>query len=119
MKDEQMKSLLQKNQPLPKELSEAQKQIMLESTLQRLNLKKSSSIWLGLPAVALSLILAYNIMTTNVAPQQDLPVADTEIVAFNNTPGALDDSDDDIALEIPSLEVGEEFLTLADSNQMQ
>ncbi len=119
MNDDQMKKFLQKNQPLPAELSEQQKSALLEMTLSKLNLSKFSAFWVGLPIGILTLILTYNIMIGGFPSKQPEFSYEVQEYAANSNNEQTEDMDDDIAFEFPTLEVGEEFLTLADSNQMQ
>mgnify|MGYP000887169871 CR=1 FL=1 len=119
MNDEQMKNLLQKNQPLPAELTEQQKTALLDITLQRLKIKKSVTTWMAIPTGILAMVLAYNVMINNVITSKSTLTPPVEYNALNSPNDPLEDSDDEMALEFPTLEVGEEFLTLADSNQIQ
>ncbi|MFN3454609.1 MAG: hypothetical protein ACK41T_06570 [Pseudobdellovibrio sp.] len=111
--DDELKKFLQKNQPLPKKNDFSQEE--LNELVSRLKLKKDTSypvIWGTSFAVSLAAaFLIYNLVNQNLNSAQ--PTRHQQIAKIEASDEFLQEEDEYPNNNLPTLNIGDEYLTLS------
>ncbi|WP_409478318.1 hypothetical protein [Pseudobdellovibrio sp. HCB154] len=111
MNDDELKSFIKENQPQAPKADAGE----LNSLMRQLNLKQpessSNTIWLWLSTGLAASLFMFHFLT--VAPTITEPPAVTTATVTTAQPISIEEDDEYTEASVPTLDVGEEYLTLA------
>lgn len=120
MNDEQLKNFLQKNQPLPPTLNKTENADQLQQLLQRIGPRSSprpyKPYWVTVAAAFASLFIYFSYTAQNL----DKDTVNIQPIAQEQTiTTSFEDEEIFVDADLPTLGIGEDYLILAGSNQIQ
>lgn len=112
MNDDELKSFIKENQPQAPKADAGE----LNSLMRQLNLKQpessSNTIWLWLSTGLAASLFMFHFLTVAPTITEQPPVVTTAAIS-ETQPVSIEEDDEYTEASIPTLDIGEEYLTLA------